>query len=59
MFQSPVSVVRGERIGLTAIAARGDIVAVAYEDPNCDPPRVSLAVTDVWAPRVIRTGEIR
>ena len=42
-FHSPVAVVYGERLGLTAIAARGDTVAVAYEDPNSDPQRVGLA----------------
>jgi len=42
-FHSPVVVVYGERIGQTAIAARGDLVAVAYEDPNSDPRRVGVA----------------
>lgn len=42
-FHSPVAVVYGERIGLTAIAARGEQVAVAYEDPNSTPQRVALA----------------
>ena len=42
-FHSPVVVVYGERIGLTAVAARGDLVAVAYEDPNSSPQRVALA----------------
>lgn len=42
-FHSPVAVVYGERIGLTSIAARGDIVAVAYEDPNSEPQRIGVA----------------
>lgn len=42
-FHTPVAVVYGERIGLTSIAARGDLVAVAYEDPNSAPQRVALA----------------
>jgi hypothetical protein len=42
-FHSPVAVVYGERLGLTAIAARGNLVAVAYEDPNTSPQRVALA----------------
>jgi hypothetical protein len=42
-FHSPVAVVYGERLGLTAVAARGDVVAVAYEDPNTNPQRVGLA----------------
>lgn len=44
-FHSPVPVVYGERIGRTAVAARGDLVAVAYEDPNSDPPRVGVALS--------------
>lgn len=45
LFHSPVAVVYGARIGLTAIAARGDRVAVAYEDPNSDPRRIGLALS--------------
>lgn len=43
IFHSPVTVVYGERIGRTAIAAHGDLVAVAYEDPNTSPQRIGLA----------------
>lgn len=42
-FHSPVAVVYGAHIGATAIAARGDLVAVAYEDPNSDPQRIAVA----------------
>ncbi len=49
MFHSPVAVVYGERIGLTAIAARGDVVAVAYEDPNSEPRRIGLALSRTMA----------
>lgn len=42
-FHSPVAVVYGDRIGLTSIAARGYLVAVAYEDPNSDPQRIGVA----------------
>lgn len=47
MFHTPVAVVYGERPGggLTAIDARGDHVAVAYDDPNSAPPRVGLALS--------------
>lgn len=45
MFHSPVAVVYGERIGRTAVAARGDIVAVVYEDPNSTPTRIALALS--------------
>ena len=44
-FHSPVVVVYGAHIGGTAIAAQGDAVAVAYEDPNSDPQRVAVAFT--------------
>ena len=49
MFHSPVAVVYGERIGLTSIAARGNLVAVAYEDPNTTPRRVGVAVSKTMA----------
>lgn len=49
MFHSPVAVVYGERIGQTAIAARGDVVAVAYEDPNSAPRRIGLALSRTMA----------
>lgn len=34
MLHSPVAVIYGERLVATAIAAEGDRVAVAYEEPN-------------------------
>lgn len=45
LFHSPVAVVYGERIGLADVAARGALVAVAYEDPNTQPRRISLALS--------------
>lgn len=48
-FHSPVAVVYGEHIGGTAIAGRGDLVAVAYEDPNSDPQRVAVAFSRTMA----------
>ncbi|HEU4994835.1 MAG TPA: sialidase family protein [Gemmatimonadaceae bacterium] len=44
-FHTPVTIVYGERIGRSAIAARGNLVVVAYEDPNSDPRRVDVAVS--------------
>ena len=38
-----MTVAYGERLGRAAITARGDVVAVAYEDPNTTPPRVGVA----------------
>lgn len=45
IFHAPVAVVYGERIGRAAIAAQGDIVVVAYEDPNTEPRRIALALS--------------
>jgi len=44
-FHTPVPVVYGENIGRTAIAARGYLVAVAYEDPNSSPQRIGVALS--------------
>jgi hypothetical protein len=49
MFHTPVAVVYGERIGATAVAARGWIVAVAYEDPNGTLDRIGLALSTTMA----------
>lgn len=49
MFHTPVAVVYGERIGRTAIAARGWLVAVAYEDPNGTQDRIGLALSTTMA----------
>jgi hypothetical protein len=43
IFHSPVAVVYGERIGLTAVATHGNRVVVAYEDPNTNPQRIAVA----------------
>ena len=45
MFHAPVPIVYGERPGQTSVAASGDVVAVAYEDPNARDPRVGLAIS--------------
>jgi hypothetical protein len=45
MTHAPVAVVYGERYGRTDIAARGDTVVVAYEDPNSNPRRIGLALS--------------
>lgn len=33
-FEMPVAILYGERLGASAVASDGDVVAVAYEDPN-------------------------
>lgn len=45
MFHAPVPIVYGERPGRTSVAASGETVAVAYEDPNAAEPRVGLALS--------------
>jgi hypothetical protein len=45
MFHEPVPIVYGERLGRTSVAADGDHVAVAFEDPNSATPRVGLALS--------------
>jgi len=48
-FHSPVAVVYGEKLGLASVAARGNFVIVAYEDPNTTPTRISIAVSTTMA----------
>jgi hypothetical protein len=45
MFHAPVPLVYGERPAMTSIAAHGDTVVVAYEDPNAAPARVAVAIS--------------
>lgn len=44
-FHSPVAIVYGEGLGRTSVAADGDVVAVAFEDPNSRTPRIGLALS--------------
>lgn len=45
MLHSPVAVIYGERLVATAIATRGDHVAVAYEEPNGARQQVDVALS--------------
>lgn len=49
LFHTPVAVVYGERIGEAAIAARGNIVAIAFEDPNGTLDHIGLAYSNTMA----------
>ena len=53
LFHTPVAIVygsfSGDATGRTAIAARGNTVAVAYEDPNSNPARVGVALSTTMA----------
>jgi hypothetical protein len=44
-FHAPVPIIYGDHPGRTSVAASGDIVAVAYEDPNGAEARVGLALS--------------
>ena len=44
-FHSPVPILHGERLGVTSVAASGDHVAVAFEDPGSRTPRIGLALS--------------
>jgi hypothetical protein len=44
-FHSPVPIFYGDRLGRTSVAADGDLVVVAFEDPNSRSPRVGLALS--------------
>jgi hypothetical protein len=54
MFHSPVIVVYGDRVVPVAVAADGQLVAVAYEDPSAKHPRVDVAFSDVMGHRFDR-----
>jgi hypothetical protein len=45
MLHSPVAVIYGERLVATAIAAEGDRVAVAYEEPNGSRQQVDVSLS--------------
>jgi hypothetical protein len=44
-FHAPVPILYGERLGHSSVAASGDNVAVAFEDPNSGTPRIGLALS--------------
>ena len=44
-FHSPVTLVYGERLGRTSVAASGDVVVVAFEDPNSRRPQIGIALS--------------
>lgn len=49
LFHTPVAVMYGERIGETSIAARGNLVAIAFEDPNSAQDDIALAFSNTMA----------
>ena len=49
LFHTPVAVVYGERLGHVAIAARGNNVAIAFEDPNGTLDQIGLVYSNTMA----------
>jgi hypothetical protein len=44
-FHAAVPILYGDRLGRASVAADGDVVAVAFEDPNSRAPRIGLALS--------------
>ena len=44
-FHDPVAIVYGDRVVPAAVATSGDVVAVAYEDPNSARARIAVAIS--------------
>jgi len=44
-FHAAVPIFYGDRLGRSSVAADGDVVAVAFEDPNSRTPRIGLALS--------------
>ncbi len=45
-FEAPQAIVYGERLGAVRVAVSGDVVAIAYDDPNGgERPRIGLAIS--------------
>lgn len=47
-YEVPLTIVYGDRLTLTAVAADKGTVAVAYEDPNGSTPQIGLAISRDW-----------
>lgn len=45
LFHAPVPIVYGDRPGTASVAAHGDTVVVAYQDPNTSPLAIGLALS--------------
>lgn len=55
-FHSPVPIVFGDNPGSVAVAAEGDRVAVAYDDPNSTKPTVGIALSKTMG-HIFKPGE--
>ena len=60
MFHAPIAIVYGETPREAGVAAHGDTVVVAYQDPNGPGPTIEVAVSvtagHVFAPSVTASG---
>jgi hypothetical protein len=45
MFHAAVPILYGDRLGRASVAADGDVVVVAFDDPNSRAPRIGLALS--------------
>jgi hypothetical protein len=55
-FHSPVPIVFGDNAGWAAVAAEGDRVAVAYDDPNSVQPTIGIALSRTMG-HIFKPGE--
>lgn len=47
-YEAPLTILYGDRLAPTAVAAEGGIVAVTYEDPSGSTPQIGLAISRDW-----------
>jgi hypothetical protein len=55
-FHSPVPIVFGDKAAWTAVAAEGDRVAIAYDDPNSAQPTIGIALSRTMG-HIFKPGE--
>lgn len=48
LFHSPVPIMYGDRPSASAVASADSVVVVAFEDPNTQNPRISIAMSRTW-----------
>jgi hypothetical protein len=48
LFHSPVPIMYGERPSASAVASADSVVVVAFEDPNTQNPKISIAMSRTW-----------
>ena len=48
LFHEPVPIMYGERPSASAVASGDSVVVVAFEDPNTQNPKISIAMSRTW-----------